>query len=173
MNKKEREQIDLNLYSRSLEYVRQRLRSQTFADIKGQQNEFLKECEKEHKEKCEMFEKYIEALRYDAKGDRQCIWRLRQEKELAEKKEKEYEQLYSELYNQKEIDIETKWEKIYNTRIEIYKKRNEEALDYQVKLRTREIEQELEKQKAINEKWKAMFTEQAMANAKLINKEEN
>ena len=42
-----------------------------------------------------------------------------------------------------------------------------------LKLKIREIEQELEKQKAINEKWKAMFTEQAMANAKLINKEEN
>ena len=41
-----------------------------------------------------------------------------------------------------------------------------------LKLKIREIEQELEKQKAINEKWKAMFTEQAMANAKLINKEE-
>lgn len=171
MNKKEREQIDLNVYSRCLDYIRKCLYNTKFVEILGEEK--LEELYENHKKQCAMFEKYIEALRYDAKGDKQCVWRLRQEKELAEKKEKEYEQLYSELYNQKEIDIETKWEKIYNTRIEIYKKRSEEALDYQVKLRTREIEQELEKQKAINEKWKAMFTEQAMANAKLINKEEN
>ena len=171
MNKKEREQIDLNVYSRCLDYIRKCLYNTKFVETLDEEK--LEELYKNHKKQCAMFEKYIEALRYDAKGDKQCVWRLRQEKELAEKKEKEYEQLYSELYNQKEIDIETKWEKIYNTRIEIYKKRSEEALDYQVKLRTREIEQELEKQKAINEKWKAMFTEQAMANAKLINKEEN
>lgn len=171
MNKKEREQIDLNVYSRCLDYIRKCLYNTKFVEILDEEK--LEELYENHKKQCAMFEKYIEALRYDAKGDKQCVWRLRQEKELAEKKEKEYEQLYSELYNQKEIDIETKWEKIYNTRIEIYKKRSEEALDYQVKLRTREIEQELEKQKAINEKWKAMFTEQAMANAKLINKEEN
>ena len=171
MNKKEREQIDLNVYSRCLDYIRKCLYNTKFVEILDEEK--LEELYENHKKQCAMFEKYIEALRYDAKGDKQCVWRLRQEKELAEKKEKEYEQLYSELYNQKEIDIETKWEKIYNTRIEIYKKRSEEAIDYQVKLRTREIEQELEKQKAINEKWKAMFTEQAMANAKLINKEEN
>lgn len=171
MNKKEREQIDLNVYSRCLDYIRKCLYNTKFVEILDEEK--LEELYENHKKQCAIFEKYIEALRYDAKGDKQCVWRLRQEKELAEKKEKEYEQLYSELYNQKEIDIETKWEKIYNTRIEIYKKRSEEALDYQVKLRTREIEQELEKQKAINEKWKAMFTEQAMANAKLINKEEN
>lgn len=171
MNKKEREQIDLNVYSRCLDYIRKCLYNTKFVEILDEEK--LEELYENHRKQCAMFEKYIEALRYDAKGDKQCVWRLRQEKELAEKKEKEYEQLYSELYNQKEIDIETKWEKIYNTRIEIYKKRSEEALDYQVKLRTREIEQELEKQKAINEKWKAMFTEQAMANAKLINKEEN
>lgn len=171
MNKKEREQIDLNVYSRCLDYIRKCLYNTKFVEILDEEK--LEELYENHKKQCAMFEKYIEALRYDAKGDKQCVWRLRQEKELAEKKEKEYEQLYSELYNQKEIDIETKWEKIYNTRIEIYKERSEEALDYQVKLRIREIEQELEKQKAINEKWKAMFTEQAMANAKLINKEEN
>lgn len=171
MNKKEREQIDLNVYSRCLDYIRKCLYNTKFVEILDEEK--LEELYENHKKQCAMFEKYIEALRYDAKGDKQCVWRLRQEKELAEKKEKEYEQLYSELYNQKEIDIETKWEKIYNTRIEIYKKRSEEAIDYPVKLRTREIEQELEKQKAINEKWKAMFTEQAMANAKLINKEEN
>lgn len=43
----------------------------------------------------------------------------------------------------------------------------------QYETKTRGLEIELEKQKTINEKWKAMFTEQAMANAKLINKEEN
>jgi hypothetical protein len=43
----------------------------------------------------------------------------------------------------------------------------------QYEIKTKNLEKELEKQKAINEKWKAMFTEQAMANAKLINKEEN
>lgn len=171
MNKKEREQIDLNVYSRCLDYIRKCLYNTKFVEILDEEK--LEELYENHKKQCAMFEKYIEALRYDAKGDKQCIWRLRQEKELAEKNEKKYEQLYFELYNQKECDIEAKWEKIYNANIEIYRKRNEEAIDYKVELITKDLEKELEKQKAINEKWKAMFTEQAMANAKLINKEEN
>lgn len=173
MNKEQREQIDLNLSSRSLEYIRQILKNQTFVNIKGNQNELLKECEKEHIEKCEMFENYIEALRYDANINKKIIYRYKREKEFAEKEKEYYKNMYDALYNKKESEIQKEYEKAYNTRAKFLEARKQDEIDNQVFLETRKLRTELEEQKKINEKWKAMYTGQCEANRILINKLEN
>lgn len=165
MNEKERKCIDKNLCSRSLKYVRDILNNYYFAV----QNNTTEELMKKHKKNIEDFEKYIQALRYDASGDQGKIWRLESELKLARKERDEAKKLYFELQNAKESEIEEKWEKIANTQINAEKRRINDEIRYGVELEMRDIKKELENQKKINEKWKAMFTEQAVANAKLIN----
>ena len=86
----------------------------------------------------------------------------------------------NEAYNKILKEKENGFQDYYKERKEENKRNMEYMLnlykmeiksEYEIKIKN--LEKELEKQKAINEKWKAMFTEQAMANAKLINKEEN
>lgn len=70
---------------------------------------------------------------------------------------------FKDFYEETEEECRKEMEHLLN----VYKL----DLKNQYVIKIRDLEKELEKQKAINEKWKAMFTEQAMANAKLINKE--
>lgn len=86
----------------------------------------------------------------------------------------------NEAYNKILKEKENGFQDYYREQKEENKRNVEYRLNFykmeiksQYETKTRGLEIELEKQKAINEKWKAMFTEQAMANAKLINKEEN
>ncbi len=86
----------------------------------------------------------------------------------------------NEAYNKILKEKENGFQDYYRERKEESKRNMEYMLNVykleiknQYEIRIEDLEKELEKQKAINEKWKAMFTEQAMANAKLINKEEN
>lgn len=86
----------------------------------------------------------------------------------------------NEAYNKILKEKENGFQDYYRERKEEGKRNIEYLLNVykleiknQYEIKMKDLEKELEKQKAINEKWKAMFTEQAMANAKLINKEEN
>ena len=88
-----------------------------------------------------------------------------------------YKTLY-EAYNKILKEKENGFKDFYREKKEENKRNMEYELNFykmQIKseyeIKMKDLEKELEKQKAINEKWKAMFTEQAMANAKLINKE--
>ena len=78
---------------------------------------------------------------------------------------KEKENGFQDYYRERKEEDKRNMEYLLN----VYKL----EIKNQCEIKMKDLEKELEKQKAINEKWKAMFTEQAMANAKLINKEEN
>lgn len=78
--------------------------------------------------------------------------------------------LKEKMHGFKDLYREQKEENKRNMEYELNFYKMQIKSEYEIKIE--DLKKELEKQKAINEKWKAMFTEQAMANAKLINKEE-
>lgn len=86
---------------------------------------------------------------------------MQNENKKIKEKIKKYDEDISDIITEKVKD-----------RIEFYKytyENTEKMIKSSFEDKIKNLEEELKNQKSINEKWKAMFTEQAMANAKLIN----
>lgn len=79
-----------------------------------------------------------------------------------------YNKIIEERDNNFEEFLEEKlkmYKENFEYQLSLYKMQNKSQYENEIY----KLKEEIENQKKINEKWKAMFTEQAVANAKLIN----